>query len=457
VAGIGFELRRILNRDSYAATLQAYAYAGLISSGPWVLSILSVLLIGILSIGVVVPDLLVVQFLVSVTYLMAASLTFTGGAQLVFTRFVSDRLFEENDDLILPNLFGLLTLNSAVSGIVAFVFMFVFFTEESIVYRVLMGSAFLTLTNLWLVVIFLSGMKVYNRILGIMALGYSLMVVFAYFLRDTGMEGLLLAFTLGHAFLLFAFLTEIVRDFASPKVIAFDFLSSKKVFVSLLFTGTAYYSGIWIDKVLFWFDPLTSEAIVGPLRASAIYDIPIFLAYLTIIPGMAVFLVRIETDFAEQYDRLYNAIREGEALDHIYFYKDQMALSVRQGLVEIFKVQGVTIILFFLWAPQILELLGISDVYLPLLYVDVIGVSVQIVLMATLNVFFYLDRRETVLYVTVFFFVTNVLFTLWTKSLGPVYFGYGFVGATVVSTLIALIMLNRIVDELEYETFMLAR
>ncbi len=120
-------------------------------------------------------------------------------------------------------------------------------------------------------------------------------------------------------------------------------------------------------------------------------------------------------------------------------------------------MQGVTIILFFLWAPQILELLGISDVYLPLLYVDVIGVSVQIVLMATLNVFFYLDRRETVLYVTVFFFVTNVLFTLWTKSLGPVYFGYGFVGATVVSTLIALIMLNRIVDELEYETFMLAR
>lgn len=457
MAGIGFELRRILSRDTYGATLQAYAYAGLISSGPWVLSILSVLLIGVLAIGVVVPGLQVVQFLVSVTYLMAGSLTITGGAQLVFTRFVSDRLFENNHAMILPNLYGLLTLNTAFCGLFAAAFCAVFFPAESLAYSILMTSAFVTLTNLWLVVIFLSGMKVYNRILGIMAVGYSLMVILAYFLRHLELEGLLVAFTLAHVFLLLAFLTEIIREFGTPKSVAFDFLSKKKVFVSLLFTGLAYYCGIWADKLLFWFNPLTSEQIIGPLRASAIYDIPIFLAYLTIIPGMAVFLVRIETDFAENYERLYDAIREGEALDHIYFLKDRMALSIRQGIVEIFKVQGVTVLLFFLWAPEILALLGISDVYLPLLFVDVIGVSVQVVLMATLNVFFYLDRRENVLFITVFFLITNVLFTLWTQALGPVYFGYGFVGATVISTLIALLILSRVVNELEYETFMLAR
>ena len=40
MAGIGFELRRILVKDSYTSTLRAYIYAGLISSGPWVLSII---------------------------------------------------------------------------------------------------------------------------------------------------------------------------------------------------------------------------------------------------------------------------------------------------------------------------------------------------------------------------------------------------------------------------------
>lgn len=62
----------------YTATLRAYLYAGLISSGPWVLSIVSVMLIGVLSLGVVVPDVLVRQFLITVTYLMALSLIFTG-------------------------------------------------------------------------------------------------------------------------------------------------------------------------------------------------------------------------------------------------------------------------------------------------------------------------------------------------------------------------------------------
>ena len=34
MAGIGFELRKILSKDSYTSTMRAYLYAGLISSGP---------------------------------------------------------------------------------------------------------------------------------------------------------------------------------------------------------------------------------------------------------------------------------------------------------------------------------------------------------------------------------------------------------------------------------------
>jgi uncharacterized membrane protein len=93
MAGIGFELRKLLQRDSYFALVRAYAYAGLISSGPWVLSILGLVAIGVMSANIVVPNILVSRFQVSVTYLIAASLILTGGVQLGFTRWVSDRLF----------------------------------------------------------------------------------------------------------------------------------------------------------------------------------------------------------------------------------------------------------------------------------------------------------------------------------------------------------------------------
>ena len=98
MAGIGFELRKILKRDNLLSMLQAYTYAAVISSGPWVLSIVGILIIGVLSYTIVVPNFLIVQFQVSITYVIAASLIFTGPFQLAFTRFTADRLFEKQGD-----------------------------------------------------------------------------------------------------------------------------------------------------------------------------------------------------------------------------------------------------------------------------------------------------------------------------------------------------------------------
>ena len=455
MAGIGFELRKILSRDSYTATLHAYVYAGLISSGPWVLSIISVMLVGVISLGLLLPNVLVGQFLVTVTYLMATSLILTGGLQLFFTRFVSDRLFEQKYDQILPNLLGILLLVTILAGVLGIIVLGLLF-DQPLIYRVLVLSNFVVLCNLWLVIIFLSGMKAYNRILLVMLVGYTLMVASAYLLSFLQMPGLLLALLIGHSTLLFLFLYDILREYQADKLIAFDFLKRRQVFLSLLATGFFYNCGIWIDKFLFWFNPGTSHAIVGPLRASILYDLPIFLAYLAIIPGMAVFLVRIETDFAEWYDRLFRAIRDGETLQHIGQLKTEMTLSIRQGLLEICKVQGLTVVLLFLFAPRLLEWLGISSYYLPLFYIDLIGVSIQVVFMALLNVFFYLDKRTVVLELCVLFAVLNGALTLLSMYLGPSFFGYGFTLSLLICVLLALHRLTTTLQDLEYDTFMLS-
>lgn len=456
MAGIGFELRKILSRDSYTATLHAYVYAGLISSGPWVLSILSVMLVGVISLGLVVPEVLIRQFLITVTYLMATSLILTGGLQLFFTRFVSDRLFERKYEQILPNLMGVLllvTLGSGALGILLLVTLF----DQPLIYRLLTLANFVVLCNLWLVIIFLSGMKAYNRILLVMLVGYGLMVGSAFYLRYMGMEGLLLALLLGHSTLLFLFLYDILREYRAEKLVAFDFLDRRQVFVSLLLTGLCYNLGIWIDKFIFWFNPETSSQVIGPMRASILYDLPIFLAYLAIIPGMAVFLVRIETDFAEWYDRLFRAVRDGETLQHIGSLKAEMTFSIRQGLLEICKVQGLTVVLLFLFGPRLLEWLGMSSYYLPLFYIDLIGVSIQVVFMAILNVFFYLDKRAIVLELCLLFVALNAALTLLSLHLGPSFFGYGFTLSLLICVLLGLTRLSTALDDLEYETFMLSR
>lgn len=76
-----------------------------------------------------------------------------------------------------------------------------------------------------MVVIFLSGMKAYNRILFIIFLGYLTMVIASVVLRHYNKEGLLLAFLLGHMLLLCCFLIEIIREFPIRTWFAFDFLA----------------------------------------------------------------------------------------------------------------------------------------------------------------------------------------------------------------------------------------
>ena len=116
---------------------------------------------------------------------------------------------------------------------------------------------------------------------------------------------------------------------------------------------------------------------------------------------------------------------------------------------------GLTVLLLFLGAPMLLDRLGISQHYLPLFYVDLIGVSVQVVFMALLNVFFYLDKRRIALELCLLFVLLNTVLTLVTLYLGPTFFGYGFTVSLIVCVLAGLVRLNGALQKLEYSTFML--
>ena len=454
MSGIGSEIRKILERDSYWSVLRAYGYAGLVSGGPWVLSILSIMMIGILAVTLGVAQQEVNAFQICVTYLMAGSLIWTGGMQLMFTRFAADRAYGGAQAEVLPNLFGVLLITMA--GGFAWVAPFIFgFFSGPFFQKLLLLSNFVVLSGLWISLIFLSGMKAYRLIVWTLGKGYALGIIVALLASQWDLSGLLLGVLTGHSFLLFSFLHQIVREYPGDGLLKFDFLNNRKSFYSLFAVGTLYYLAVWIDKFIFWFVPYTSEAVIGPLRASIIYDLPIFLAYLFILPGMAVFLVSMEADFAEQHERFYRAVREGDTLMHIEHRRDRMVYAARQGIYEIFKVQGLTVVLCLLWGRELLHVVGISPLYIHLFYIDVVAVSVQVLLMAILNVLFYLDARREVLIITACFFITNLIFTFATLHLGAETFGYGFAISVTLSVFLSLFILSRKFNRLEYETFML--
>ncbi|HTV20387.1 MAG TPA: exopolysaccharide Pel transporter PelG, partial [Polyangiaceae bacterium] len=345
-------------------------------------------------------------------------------------------------------------LMSACGGLLA-AFASPLLSDESLGFRLLFGIAFVTLANVWLMVGVLSGLRRHLAVLGVFGLGYLVTVGAALALARHGELGLMGGFAIGQAVLLIAGLRLIARELASNVPVAWDVVRPRELRLDLLAIGFFYNLSIWIDKALFWFDPNTSRAVVGPLRGSDVYDLPIFLAYLTIVPGMAVFLVRVETDFAARHAAYYAAVRDGAPLLEIEERCDRMTDAARRAITDLLAVQGLTALAFIGLGPWLLSSFGISELHLPLFYVDTLGVGMQVLLLTATSILFYLDRRREVAFVTGLLFVINWVATWVSRELGPMFYGYGFGLAMTVTSMTAIAILDRILRHLVRDTFML--
>ncbi|MGU7775006.1 exopolysaccharide Pel transporter PelG [Burkholderia sp. MR1-5-21] len=455
MAAIGIKLRRLARHNSLLGIMRAYAYAGLVGAGPWIWSIVGMLLVGLLGASPLLPNAIVSDFQVSATYLIAASLIVTGPMQLALTRFTSDRLFDKQLDAILPNFSGaLIVMTAGAAALGALVTGFAFDAQSSL-YRALMITGFVLLCDIWIASVFLAGLKQYSGILRAFFVGYGVTTLAAVGLKRFGLEGLLYGFVVGQTLLLLMLLSRIYGGFSATRVISFDLFRRANRYPALMAIGLLYNVGIWIDKLLFWYSPSSGQAVLGPLHASVIYDIPIFLAYLAITPGMAVFLLRVETEFARHYRAFNTAIREGGSLQQIEHAHDAMAQALRSALFDIVKVQTLTVLVVLATGPLLLDAIGISRLYMPLLSVQVIATSLQMVFLAIMNSFIYLDRRRPALLLIAAFCALNGGLTALTLIAGPVFYGYGFAIALLVVVLAGMAWLDRKLDTLEYEIFML--
>jgi len=458
MAGIGFELKKLLKDESWFGLFKTYFYAGALSSGPWVLSIVGILLVGIIGITVKQSaSTWINEYLVSVTWLMSLSLVLSSLYQLVFIRFMADQIYLKKHEIILPNFLSVLALSTFINGLIGVILWLVFFRELDYVYTSLMFVNFVLLCNIWLVVIFVAGMRRYKTILKVFFIAYVCIVSLSLLLSSFGINGFLFSFLLGHSILFFLLFVMIVQEFDAKKLFQFDFFQRKNIYLILIPIGIFYNLGVWIDKWIFWFSPSTSDSVNGVLRASIIYDMPIFIAYISIIPGMASFLLRIETDFVDKYKSYYTAVNGSSTLAEIKYQRDNMIQSIYFAYLEIIKVQGVTLVLFILMAKDIFKWLDLSPLYLPIFYLDLLSTAILVLFLATLNLFFYFNLLKQAFWLTLGLFVLNALFSMMSIYLGVAFYGYGFVLSVTISSLMGMYVLSGEVDRLEYLTFMLQR
>ncbi len=456
MAGIGFELRKLISKGRFIGLFSAFGYSYILSSGPVIISILSIIYTGFIYYNLFGDS--VRQFQVVVTHIIAYTLIVSGLYQLMFTRYVADRLFEEQKEKVVPNLNGVLIVVSSILFIFSFLYSIVFLEDLKFPFSLIFISTSIITGMNWILNTLLSGLKNYKWIFISFGLSYALVFILAYPLgKLLNIDGLILSFTLGQSVLFVMLYSRVLIEYSYTRLVDFEFLSRKKSFYSLAFTGFFYNLALWIDKFVFWYSPLTGQQVLGPFYASVVYDIPIFLAYLSITPAIAIMTILLEGYFSREYEEYYSMVVKGGRLGKLYEKAIKMAELAKDTIIYtlIFQIGFNALILSF--AEDLFSLFNLPLTYIPLFRIQLVGTTLQVCFVIVLALLFYFDKRSEAAILSFVYFLSNLLISFLTIKIGPYYYGYGFAISSLISLILGIIYLKQFLERIHYETFALRR
>ncbi|GIW70601.1 MAG: pellicle/biofilm biosynthesis Wzx-like polysaccharide transporter PelG [Planctomycetota bacterium] len=451
MAGIGFRLQRLLRGGTYTGLLEAYAYAALLAAGPWLVTVAVIAALSLLApAGLAAEELS--SFRATVVYIYMVTLVTTGPLQLVASRYLADRIWLQDLEAITPSFFTALLATLGAHAVLGGVAAFALGMQP--LYAIGTMGLFAVVAGLWLAITFLSAAKEYEAIAVAFVLGAVVSIGAAVGLGTRfGLTGYLYGFLCGQLLTLVLLVARAFIEFEAEHVFEPGVLKALGTHADLALAGLLYYGGIWIDKFVFAWSPLGEEVRWG-LRAHPGYEGAIFLAYLTVIPALALFMIRVETGLYGVYRGFFAAILEGYPLAELRARQQQIAERFRVSVGRVVRLQGAVTALAILAAPRLLELLRFQPVQVPVFQIGCVAAFLQVLLLLLVVALLYLEQRRTALGVCLVFFASNGLLSWLSLQLGLAWHGYGYAMACLLALAIGYLALDRAVRELDRETFL---
>lgn len=452
MAGIGFQLRKMLRAETFSSALTAYGYAAMISSGPWLLSIGTLALLGLFIAGSSVESMKSL-FFVSVTYVIGLSLIFTGPLQLIVSRYAADELFKQNPQKVFSSfvsaLLFTLMVSTAVGGLV-----FAYWGYGTPIQRLSTLFLFTVVCGIWICNSYVTVLKNYKKLVSAFAIGYGVSFLLALAIhRFVDSELTLIGLLVGQCVLFFLLFRAISDEIGSSEIYNFEFLRYFRIHPTLAFCGLFYNLGLWIDKIIYWAFSPASVHIGGIYHVCPVYDIAVYLSFVSIAPGMAVFLIKFEADFALAMESLTRHIVRGSPIRYLEEHNRQLLVASREGLAMQLKIQLMITLLLVIAAPEISEIMGISSLQRGVFEITLLGVVTIVVFLSLLTILFYIERLKMALLCCVLFATINGILSYINILQGEAWYGTGLAAAGLITTLIAVIVVNRMLRNLIYRLF----
>lgn len=449
MAGIGFEINKLARRDDLMGIVGAYVHSAFAITGPWLFTVVALAFTTYFYGAYDSQELM--NFRGVIVYNFSFSLALSAPVYMIMTRYLADQIHVKNvtsvPTVLLESMILVFLFNMALA-----IFFYGFYFNMSTALRLAGFANMFLIAGVWLLSVYLTALKDFSAVTWTFIIGMVVAVLAVEYLADRRAAGMVAGYNAGLAIIVFTLGARIFSEY--PYHLTHDFALKPfwNKYWELAVGGFFFNCALWVDKWIMWYAP-ESVKLESNLRFFPDYDSAMFLSAMTILPTIALFVFSIETDFFHHYRRFYGNILAHASMRRIRHFHEKIMNSIREGVRNLILLQGVVAFLCILLAPQIFERLHMFFVQLGIFRLGVLGSFFEVLILFATIILSYFDCRKATMWIFVFYFITNMLFTLFFMQKGYVYYGYGFFLSSALTFLIAASLLVLHVRKLPYHAF----
>lgn len=452
MAGIGFELKKLFQKKGVLNTAKAYGYATVICAGPMLLGVLLLLgimfLCNIFKTGTYHRELLICM----ITYTLLASVTVTSFFSMVVTRYVADMLFEEKNTAVLPCFWGSTVIMMAVGSVIYGIFLCI--SGATLLQGILCFVLFNELIVVWNAMSFLTAIKDYKGIflsfLTSVAVSIGLGAVLLL-LKCPPVEALLFSVSVGYGVMLIWNMILLHRYFPHTELGAFTFFKWIDAFLPLALSGLFMNIGMFSHLVIMWCSDIQVH-VHGLFYGAPWHDVPALLAFMTALMTTVNFVVSVEVNFYPKYRNHYSLYNDKGTIGDILQSEKEMLDTLKTEVFYTALKQLLFSAACIALGGYILDLLplGFNEIMRGYFRTLCVAYGLYAIGNMLMLILLYFTDYKGACVTTGLFAACTVVFTILSLFFPNVYYGFGFLLATMVFTVATALRLDYFTKRLPY-------
>ena len=452
MAGIGFELKKLFQKKGFFRSMKAFGYTTVICTGPMLLGVLLLLGVMYLCSATDTPVQIRETLICMITYTLLASVLTTSFFSMVVTRYTADMLFENKKEAVLPAFWGSTVIIAVIGSILFGSFLifsgatpmqqflcFVFFNELIIVWN---GMSFLTAIKDYKGIFFAFLTAIFiAMLLGALLLIWNFPII----------EALFFSITIGYGVMLVWYVILLHRYFPKSNLSAFTFMKWIDKFLPLALSGLLLNIGMFAHIVIIWFSDIGIQ-VHGLFYGAPEHDVPALLAFMTTLITTVNFVVSVEVNFYPKYRTHYSLYNDKGTIRDIMRAEKEMLKTLKTEVFYTALKQLLFTAVAIAAGGYLLDVLplGFNEMMRGYFRTLCVGYGLfAIGNVITLILTYFTDYRGTLISTAVFA-ILSILLTVASTFFPSVYYGFGFLIASMIFVFIVTLRLDYFTKRLPY-------